>query len=156
MTQRGSGLAARFRRAVQSEEEARRQAEDDRRKRLESARTARVQLFQELAAFAEETGFLKAQISGTGVTLRYRERFVHFAARGDADAVAVEIEGAPDEEHSLYREAALDDKWVWVCKRRGREDRQPLFDKGLEELLVRGLGLPRPSDEADPGGKKSL
>lgn len=152
MTQKGSGLAARFRRAMAREEEARRREEDEKRRRLEAARAARAALLDELATFAKETGFLQAERAGDGLTLRYRERFLHFEARGPADQVQVEFEGAPDEEHVLYREAQLDDRWVWVRRKRSREDRMPLFDQGLEELLIRALGLPRPED-GEPDGE---
>lgn len=152
MAERGSGLAARFRRALQSEEEARREAELAAQRQAEEARAAREALFDELKAFAEETGFLTAQRYPDGVTLRWHMRYLHFEVMGEGDGVRVEFEGAPEEVHALYREAQLGHRWVWVAKRGRREDRQPLFDKGLEELLVRALGLPRPTDpDEEPG-----
>lgn len=150
MAQRGSGLAARFRRAVHAEEASRERAEAERIARVESGRRAREQLFAELASFATETGFLEANRSERGVIFRWRDRSLHFVERGPADGVGIEFEGAPDEEHALYREPQLEDRWIWVRRRRGREDRVALFDKGLEELLVRALGLPRP-DDGEPG-----
>lgn len=159
MRRKGSGLAARFRRAFASEDEARRRSEQEQQARALAARAARSELFQDLAAFAEETGFVRAQLEDEGVTLRYLERFLHFAAKGPADEVSVEFEGAPDEQHAVYREAQLGDRWVWVARKRGREDRQPLFDTGLEQLLVRALGLPKPTDAEeteDAGSKRQL
>jgi hypothetical protein len=73
-----------------------------------------------------------------------------FTAVGDADRIGVRFTGQPaHERHELYRQPELNDLWVWSRRRARREDRLPLFDDGLEELLVRGLGLPRPG-EAEP------
>ena len=79
-----------------------------------------------------------------------------FAPVGEADRVGVTFTGQPaHEHHELYRQPELDDRWIWSRRRVKREDRLPLFDEGLEELLVRGLGLPRPGDESPPpaGGR---
>jgi hypothetical protein len=93
------------------------------------------------------------------VTLRYEDRYVHFAPVGDLDRVTVEFEGMGDEKHALYREAQLGDRWVWSVTMRRRDDRKPFFDEGLEALLIRALGLPEPSDDersSDTGPGRSL
>jgi hypothetical protein len=147
----GSRLAARFRQAVTDREAERRRAEDEAARAMEQARRARTELLADLRAFAREIGAVEAVPDGDGLTLRYGERFVHFEPEGDRDRVRVEVEGAGDEEHYLYRQPELGDRWVYARRRRLREDRMPLFDQGLEDLLVRGLGLPPPADVApDP------
>jgi hypothetical protein len=56
---------------------------------------------------------------------------------------------------------------VWSVRKKGREDRLPFWESGLEELLVFALKLPRPGehavarqqpslDEAVPDPKRSL
>lgn len=157
MDGRGSRLAARFRKAVQDDQAARRDAEAEARRRVEEARAARDALLTELAAVAREIGVVEVRPGPDGLTLRYRERYVHLAPKGDGDRLDVEFEGAGDEEHWLYRQAELGGRWIYARKRRHREDRVPLYDAGLEELLVRGLGLPPPSaepTESDPRDKK--
>lgn len=147
MTERRSRLAARFRKAVQSDEQARQSEQDAARLAAEAARAARDALLTELAEIAREIGVLEVQRGSDGLTLRYRERTLHLAPAASGDVV-VEVEGAGDEEHRLFRQPELGDRWVYSRKRRfNREDRVPLFDQGLEDLLVRGLGLPRPGDD---------
>jgi hypothetical protein len=146
LERKGAGLAARFRQAVSavsaqaSAEEASRE-----RNRAEGAR-ARDELFQDLVAFAQDTGFVAASRDEAGVILRWRGAWIHFQPVGDADGVRVRFEGTAEDEHRLYREALLGDRWVWSWRRRGQEDRLPLFDQGLEALLVRALGLPDPDE----------
>lgn len=147
MENRGSRLAARFRKAVSDREDARKKAEEEATHAREAARRARTDLLGELAAFAAEIGAVRAIRDGEGLTWRYNERFVHFAPDGDGDRLRVAVEGVGDEEIALYRQAELDFRWVLARRRRGREDRVPLFDRGLEDLLVRGLGLPPPSED---------
>jgi hypothetical protein len=84
--------------------------------------------------------------------LAHRGRELAFVALGDGDRVAVKFDSEGAHEHRLYREPALADRWVWARIRRGTtvEERLPLFDAGLEELAVRGLGLPRPPGDDRP------
>jgi hypothetical protein len=157
MAEPRSRLAARFRKAVQSEEESKRERADASRRAQDEARVARDQLLVELAGIARDIGVLQVQRSRDGLTLRYGERYLHLAPHGDGD-IHVEFEGQGDEQHSLIRQPELGHRWVWIRRRRfNREDRLPLFDQGLEELLVRGLGLPRPGDDDEgtstPGGR---
>lgn len=157
MDGRGSRLAARFRKAVQDEQSARRDAEQEARRRLEEARAAREALLAELATLVREIGVVEVRPGPDGLTLRYRERHVHLAPKGDQDRIDVEFDGQGDEQHWLYRQAELGGRWVYARKRRHRDDRLPLYDAGLEELLVRGLGLPPPAADApaeDPKDRK--
>lgn len=148
MDGRVSRLAARFKKAVRDESQARRDAEDAAARAGESARRARTALLAELLELAEQIGAVRASREGDGVTLRYGERYLHFEPEGDHDRVTVEFEGAGDEVHYLYRQAELGDRWVYVRQKRFRDDRVPLYDAGIEELLVRGLGMPRPGEDA--------
>jgi hypothetical protein len=163
MDRGGSRLAARFRKAVLDQDDSRNKQEDSARRAREAAQAARLQLLADLASIGREIGALRVEEGKDGLTLRFRERYLHFGPEGDGDRVRVEFEGMGDEENALYRQAELGDKWVHSRRRRGREDRAPLFDQGLEDLLVRGLGLPKPGSapDADPAsasdpGRKRL
>lgn len=145
MGERRSRLATRFKRAVEKAEDAREESQRSAAELERQSRLARAELFADLEALANEIGFLTVQRSKQGLTLRYRERFLHFAPQGVGE-VLVEFEGTGDDEHRLYREAELDHRWVHHRKRRFREHRVPLFDQGIEDLLVAALGLPRPDD----------
>ena len=170
MDGRVSRLAARFRKAVLDRDEARKQAEDDARRAAEEARAARARLFTDLVVLAREIGVLRVEPEEGGLTLRFGERYLHFAAEGDGDRVRIEFEGMGDEEHALYRQAELGGRWVHHRRRNlsgklraagappglHRDDRVPFFDVGLEDLLVRGLGMPKPGDdEPEPPGPGS-
>ncbi len=145
MAGRGSRLAARFKKAVLDKEQERRDERSAHEARVEAAERARTTLFDELVAFATETGVVSAKRGADGVTLRFEERYLHFAPAADSERVSLEFEGVGDEQHSLYRQPELNEMWVY-CRRRpvGREDRVPFWDQGLEALLVRALGMPDP------------
>ncbi len=149
MARRGSGLAARFRRAIRSER-ARGEEEKAARERLEAAaREAREALLSELLQISEVIEYVTAERTEDALRLRFGDRTMDFVPEGDADRVRVIWEGlATGHTHLLYRQPELGEIWVWQYRRGQHEDRLPLFDTGLEELLVRGLDLPRPSDEA--------
>jgi hypothetical protein len=157
MEGRGSRLAARFRKAVEDRDAARRQGEEAARAAGEDARGARTRVLADLEAIARDIGSIEVtRVASAGkpprdappaaLQLRLQGRTMTFAPQGDADRVDITLEEAAAEEHWLYRQAELDQRWVYARKRRGREDRVPLFDLGLEELLIRGLGLPRPPE----------
>lgn len=131
-------------------DQAQKQAEDDAKRAAERARTARAQLLTELVALAREIGVLQVAPEKDGLTLRFGERYLHFGADGDGDRLKIEFEGMGDEEHTLYRQAELGERWVYSRRRKHRDDRVPFFDAGLEELLVRGLGMPKPGDDPGP------
>ncbi|MEO0605815.1 MAG: hypothetical protein AAF211_30565 [Myxococcota bacterium] len=149
MGERRSRLGSRFKRAVEKAEDAREQGQRSAQEAERQARLARAELFADLESLGKEIGVLTVQRTKQGLTLRYRERYLHFAPDGIGDVV-VEFEGTGDDVHRLYREAELGDRWVHHCKRRFRDLRVPLFDQGIEDLLVDALGLPRPDDEPDP------
>ena len=148
MGERGRNLAARFKRALDVEKTEHRRREEDRERRLAEARRERAGLLEDLAAIGEAIGHIAVQRDDGAVTFRHAERYLHFEPMGEGERVRVEFEGSKGEEHRLYREAELGNRWVWVLRRQGREDRLPLFDAGLEELLVLALGLPRPGEVA--------
>ncbi|MEZ4237588.1 MAG: hypothetical protein R3F59_15860 [Myxococcota bacterium] len=150
----GSRLAARFRKAVRNRDEEARRAEEEAQRAQAEAQAARVQLLADLEGLARDIGVIRVQRGRDGLTLRYGERYVHFAPEGDHDRVRIELEGGGDVTHALYRQAELGQRWVYVRSRKFRDDRVPLFDAGLEHLLVDGLGLPPPGegDDEDRGG----
>lgn len=151
MARPGQALASRFNRMMQRLEAQRKLEEEARAKRLLEAQSARAELLDNLGAFAEAVGHLKVQAKShdEGLTIRYLDQFLHFAPKGEGDYVEVRFGGSDGQEHRLYREPELNNRWVWVASMGGREDRLPLFDQGLEELLVRGLALPRPDHGVD-------
>ena len=150
MDERRSRLGSRFKRAVEKAEDERTQSQRSAKEADARAGKARAELFDEVEALANEIGSLGVQRTRQGLTLRYRERYLHFGPEGRGD-VLVEFEGTGDDVHRLYREQELGARWVYVRKQRFREVRLPLFDQGVEDLLVTALGLPRP-DDGDEGG----
>ena len=147
----GEGLARKFNRALQAVEEQERRAAAAREARLKEAREARDKLLDDLGAFGEAVGHLQVQAKAddNGLTIRYRDRFVTFAPMGGGDRLEIRFSGSDTHEHRLYREAELGNRWVWVARHGGREDRLPFFDTGLEQLMVRALGLPDPDHVPD-------
>ena len=151
MARPGQELASRFRGVLETLEARNKQEALRRVAFLQEATEARRALLDDLGAFAEAVGHLQVQAKShdDGLTIRYQDRFLHFVPIGEADRIKVHFTGADQEEHRVYREAELGNRWVLVSKRSGREERAPLFDDGLEELLVRALELPRPSEVRD-------
>ncbi|MCB9687317.1 MAG: hypothetical protein H6738_14060 [Alphaproteobacteria bacterium] len=150
----GSRLAARFKKAVEREEATRRREEEERQRVLEEGRAARERLLGELAAMGRAIGVVTVALDDGGLTLGFGTRKLLFARDGDGERVRLAWDGMGDgEEHRLYRQAELGHRWVYSRRRRGREDRLPLLDQGIEELLVGVLGLPRPGegDVPEPG-----
>jgi hypothetical protein len=146
MGRRGSDLAARFRRALDAAEVERKRREDQREERLAKGREERDRLFDDLASLGEAMGHVAVQRHEGGVTFRFSDRFLHFEPMGEGDRVRVTFDDVGEDEHRLYQESGLGNRWVWSLRRRGREDRLPLFDTGLEELLVLTLKLPHPNE----------
>lgn len=148
---RASGLAARFRRALTAHDEAARRAAEAEQAARQAAQAARTELLAELEAFGREVGALIVDRRGDVLSFRYRERQVVFRAEGDQDHVKVERDESKDEDGRLFRQPELDYRWVYVRKKRIREVRVPLYDAGIEDLLVNALGLPPPSSpDPDP------
>ncbi|MBW1877114.1 MAG: hypothetical protein JRI25_00625 [Deltaproteobacteria bacterium] len=122
----------------------RREAEGQ--QRLAEGRQERERLFDDLTSLGEAMGHVAVQRHDGGVTFRFSDRFLHFEPMGEGDRVRVTFDGIGEDEHRLYQESGLGNRWVWSLRRRGREDRLPLFDAGLEELLVLTLKLPHPNE----------
>ena len=147
MGRRGRGLASRFKKAHEKNQDETRRADEDERRRRARQAEARNDLFEDLAAFAEETGFLKSRLRDGVLTLRYEKRELRFSPVGEADEVEVTWENLPENRrYRLYLEGELE-RWVLAVSRRRREDRILLWDDGVEALMVDGLGLPVPEGE---------
>lgn len=149
MAERGRSLADRFRRAVEGDAERRAREAEAERTRRERASAARSALFRDLVAFAANAGVIASRSLEAGVALSFGGRELRFVAVGDGDAVEVGwADMDPEESHRLYLEERLGGAWVWARKRRmrPREEQELFWDAGLEELLVVGLGLPRPGE----------
>ncbi|MBT3218520.1 MAG: hypothetical protein HN348_05465 [Proteobacteria bacterium] len=144
MPRRGFSLGERFKAAASKALEANQLAKEEREARLARERVARDELMEDLAAFGATVGLIEVQRHEGGVTLGYEDRFLHFEALDDGGAIKVKFDGSAEEDNTLYRESELSNRWVWQRKKGRRDDRLPLFDQGLEELVIHALRLPRP------------
>ena len=147
MDKNGLGLAARFRTVLDRVEVDEGRARAEREARLAEGRAAREALFDTLQGFADATGHLRAtRDEDDALELSWRERTVRFEPMGYGERVRVVHDAAVqgEEEVRLYRVPDLANRWVLSVSRRGREMVSPFFDQGLEDLLVDGLGMPRP------------
>ena len=137
MAAKRTGLAARLRAAMERERSAHSEAEEAAAEQTAAAQRARDGLFADLRELAGELPFLDLDSSGGGVTFRRGDRCLSFLPEGEQGEVRLSFTGQRDRDtHVLYREAALGDRWIWIRRRGNREDRLPLFDQGLEVLLV--------------------
>lgn len=146
-------LAARFRAAVDEADRLRRDEEAERARRLARGRAARDELLDELEGFARGAGIAcvrERAADEARMIWTAGERRVVFEAEPDAASLVVrwsEVVEVPYEGR-LYREPALQDRWVLDV--RGRVERTPLVEAGLVRLVTRGLGLPDPVDGPAP------
>ncbi len=142
----GRTLAARFRQAHTQQQATREQQEAERARQEEAAKQAAASLLAELTGVARDLGFV--QVKATAEALRMTQGERELAVRLAETPGELEAAGSGGElspfRGRLYREQALGAKWVLTFEHRRKEVRLPLFDAGLEELLVRGLGLERP------------
>jgi len=143
---RGSRLAARFRSAVSRKGAEERADEQRRDEQLALGRAAREELLQDLKEVGDAIGVVKVRADEAGLSLANGDLELRFERLGEADRVRVHLPGRGKEDNQLYRQAELGGQWVWSRIRGKRETRVKLFDAGLEELLVHGLGLPRPEE----------
>ena len=158
---RGRGLAARLRAALDfRQDEERRRLEEVRRQR-EIALRERDILMKDLGEFGRSIGHLDISARRSRVVFKYQGRKLCFEIEGDDGAVLITGDGLDGENH-LYIQQPLG-KWVWshAPARGGADQRQLLFDKGLEALITRALGI-RPLESpplrgaTDAGRKKRL
>jgi hypothetical protein len=150
MNKDGLGLAKRFRAVLDDAQVDAERARVAREARLAEGRAARDALYDSIAAFAAATGHLHAVRSSDGLLLSWRDRAIQFEDMGLGDRVRVTHDVSEREEIKLrlYRVEDLANRWVLSQSHRGQELVSPLFDQGLEDLLVEGLGLPRPDRDA--------
>jgi len=153
---RGRGLAARLRAALDfRRDEERRQREEERLRREQAVRE-RDLLMKELTEFGRVVGHLDVSARRSRVLFKYQGRKLCFEIEGDDGAVLITGDGLEGENH-LYIQQPLG-KWVWshVPPRGGADQRQLLFDRGLEALSARALGIRPMSDspQTRPGQDK--
>lgn len=141
MDPKGADLANRLKVAIESGGAARpAQARED----APGADAALAALMDELVAFAAATGHIEAECGPDELVLRYGARGLRFQRAGDG--LEVFLLGWPNTGvHRIEREPQLQHRWVLQFRKAGRDERMPLFDRGLEELMVEGLGIPRPA-----------
>ena len=157
-SRRGGKLAERMQRKLEEEEVRKAREEEARQAVLARARAERERLFEDLEAFAGVLDSVHCGQHGEALVLRRGERFVQFEPMGTAERVRVSFTGSEGEDHRFYQEANLSNRWVWAHSgKRRSEERVPLFDEGLERLMVRALELPPvlgsdpvPSSPTDP------
>ncbi len=142
----GRGLAARFRQAHTAKQAQQEAEAHQRARRDEAAQVAAASLLVELTQICRDLGFVRVRASKEGLLLAHKGR--ELAVRvGDLPG-QLEVAGSGGEQGAflgrLYQEVAIGAKWVLAFDHRRQEVRLPLFDAGLEELLVQGLGLERP------------
>ncbi|MFT6142180.1 MAG: hypothetical protein ACJAZO_001143 [Myxococcota bacterium] len=124
----------------------------DTRARLREQRlrdAARIQqakdtLFGALVTFAEQVDALRIERTDAGVVFSYRDRVVSLDGRSQGPSIAVMGTGTVADRLDLD----VADTWVLTLNGSLRE----FLPYGLQELLVRSLGLPRPAYAvSDPG-----
>ncbi len=151
MADKKSKFASRFSSALAQEEAARKKAEKEkaetekRNKELQASATkARKDLLSQLEGIGKDIGALdvKTQKSGA-VSLGFRDNKLVFAPDGEYDRISVSYEASPGDEH-LFRAEDDEGQILWILSRGNLA--APLFDAGLDDLFVRGLGLPAPDD----------
>lgn len=155
-------LAARLNAAVDLESKQKAAAEEARQARLAEGREARDQLFTDLAEFGTLLGAISVApgTSESGereLTFKYRDQWIRFRQIGDSDQVEVSFDGSDDEEHRLFREPELAQRWVWHADTILKKDRHVLFTVGLEAMMTSILGMPDPTDHVSeplPGEQK--
>lgn len=151
MSRRGSGLAARFKAAVERADAERSEEERRAEERAATARSEREHLLDDLHSLGADLPIDRTDRDADGLTWRRGDRMLRFALADDDGSVDLDYTGrAVDDVQRLFRQAELGDRWVWSRARKGRESRLPLFDKALELLLVHALGLPDPEAVAAP------
>ncbi|HMV68532.1 MAG TPA: hypothetical protein PKA64_16905, partial [Myxococcota bacterium] len=121
-----------------------------RRRRRDEGEAARAELFDALARFAAESGAVTATRDGAQLVWTAGGREVRFDPVGPGDGVKVAWREGWAREGRLTRQAELGDRWVLSTGAAGVEERVMLVEAGLVRLMVRGLGLPEPGDDAAP------
>jgi hypothetical protein len=143
MQPKDDDLASRMRAAIDEQDANRSAARQAEAVESVDVAAARSDMFARMREFADSVGHIEAQSDDDTLLLSYGDRGVRFSA--DGNGVIVSLIGWPGAEISrAWPESAMAGRWVLAFRRHGREEQMPLFERGLEELLVHGLGLPRP------------
>jgi len=141
-----TGLAARFKAAIDNRKEQARLAQEAEERRKERIARARRELLDDLAAFGRAIGHFKVTARGEKVCYRFDGRSLCFELVADSEHVHIQADELTGENFLFVQEPL--NKWVWTHKpKRGPERRVMLFDQGLEALLSAALKI----QPADPG-----
>lgn len=139
-----SRLASRLRDALEEQEAADVAAREAAARIAEEGGAARLALLDGLARFAGAIGHVEVErIGAGGVLLRRGLVSMAFEPEVEGSGVRVAWDRAPHRTHRVVRELQLQGRWVWEETFAGRTERRPFDEKALEELLARGLDLPR-------------
>ncbi len=146
---RGRGLAQRFRAALDARAAAGRRAADQERRRKARVEQARRELLADLEGFGTALGHADVTANSALVVIRLGDRSLRFAVPEEGEGVTVSGDGLRDG----WRLEFNDELARWgLYPPHGAV--RPLFDKGLEELLVRVFEL-RPVVDAVSDGEDS-
>lgn len=140
------GLAARFRTSLDEAAEASARVDEERLERLEEGRAARAALLAELRDFGQALGHILVDEDAGSVSWSWRERTVRFEPMGDGDRLRVSGDAVGGQAVRIYRLAEFQDRWILGVQKKPHDDLVPLWDAGVSRLLVKGLGLPDPSE----------
>jgi len=145
-----TGLAARFKAAIDNRREQARLAREAEERRKEQLAQARRKLLNDLAAFGRAIGHFKVTARGEKVAFRFDGRSLAFELEAGSEHVVVISDELTGDNHLFIQEPL--NKWVWSHKpRRGPERRVMLFDQGLEALISSALKIqPADPSEAPP------
>ena len=137
---RGKSLAARLRAGIDSQLEAHAREQAEAKERMRHLSAERERLFDDLSAFGEAVGHLKVKRSKDSLDFMYSGNKLHFKAVGDSDRIHVSGGDVPDHTEIVMQEELK----LWIVKSPvglKRVEQDPLFDKGLERIMVLGLGI---------------
>ena len=155
MSQTRNELANAFNTAVERHHKAERDGASERassRAAIEAAAAARRAAAQELKDtaireledFASAIDALRVERTDAGLVLSHDSNVVSFDARGDGPGIA--LVGTGNTADRL--DPDIDGRWMLTLSGKLR----PLWNYGVQELLITALGLPRPAKPLpDPG-----
>ena len=137
---RGQTLAARLRAGIDSRNQELVREKAEAAARVLQLNEERKRLFDDLCAFGEAVGHLSVKRGKGTVDFVYGRKKVRFKAIEEADRMRVSGGDLPDHTEIVMQEELN----LWIVKSPvglNRVEQDPLFDKGLERIMVLGLGI---------------
>ena len=137
---RGKSLAAKLRAGIDSQLEERAREKVEAEERIRRLGGERDRLFDDLFAFGEAIGHLTVKRGKASLDFTYGRKKLRFKAEGPADRIHVSGGDIPDHTEIMMQEELN----LWIVKSPvglKRVEQDPLFDKGLERIMILGLGI---------------